>query len=170
MINNFLVSWNSLVQGRIWTVVTSVFSHSMLLHIFLNMFVLFNFGIIVENYLGQWRFFIFYLVAGMSGSLMHTIVCAFILNQPNVMALGASGAISGVLILFALLNPKEIIFLFGIIPLPAIWAAILFMGIDAYGLFNQARGVMSPIGYGAHLGGAMVGIIYYFVIRLSKIN
>ncbi|MDD4975010.1 MAG: rhomboid family intramembrane serine protease [Bacteriovorax sp.] len=169
MINNFLVSWSSLSQGRYWTLLTSVFSHNMTWHIFINMFVFFNFGIIVENYLGPVRFIGFYLLAGITGSLVHCLVCAFILNQPNLMALGASGAISGVIMLFALLYPQERIFLFGIIPLPAIWAAVLFTGVDALGLLNQTRGIASTIGYGAHLGGALTGLIYFAILRIRII-
>lgn len=168
MINNFLVSWTLLSQGRVWTLLTSVFSHNMFLHIFINMFVFFNFGLIVESYLGSFRFLIFYLVAGMIGSLVHSLVCAYLLHQPNLMALGASGAISGVVMLFALLYPKEKVFLFGIVPLPAIWAAVLFTGIDAMGLINQTRGYNAPIGYGAHLGGALTGLIYYAIQRIRS--
>jgi rhomboid protease GluP len=108
MINNFLVSWTSLSQGRFWTLLTSVFSHNMTWHIFINMFVFFNFGLIVENYLGPVRFLGFYLIAGITGSLVHCLVCAFILKQPNLMALGASGAISGVVMLFALSPTKNL--------------------------------------------------------------
>lgn len=167
MINNFLVSWTALTQGRLWTLLTSVFSHNMFWHIFVNMFVLFNFGVIVESHLGSMRFLAFYLIAGMTGSLVHSLVCAFILQQPNLMALGASGAVSGVVLLFALLNPTQTIYLFGILPLPAIWAAILFTGIDLLGLINQTRGLGSAIGYGAHLGGALIGLIYFAILRLS---
>ena len=167
MINNFLVSWNSLAQGRIWTLLTSVFSHNMFLHIFINMFVFLNFGVVVENILGPTRFLIFYLIAGMIGSLVHSLVCAFVLNQPGLMALGASGAISGVVLLFALLFPKEKIFIFGLIPIPAIWGAVLFTSIDLLGLINQAKGINTPIGFGAHLGGALTGLIYFAILKSS---
>lgn len=171
MINNFLVSWTAISNGRLWTLLTSVFSHNMLAHIFINMFVFFNFGLIVEAHLGSMRFLAFYLLAGIAGSLFHCFVCAFILHQPNLLALGASGAISGVVMLFALLYPQQPIFLFGIIPIPAIWAAILFTSIDALGLLNQTRGIASTIGYGAHLGGALTGLIYFAILRIhGQIN
>ncbi|MFA6237992.1 MAG: rhomboid family intramembrane serine protease [Bacteriovorax sp.] len=163
LINNFLVSWTALSHGRIWTLITSVFSHNMLWHIFINMFVFLNFGLVVEKYLGPVRFILFYLVAGMTGSLIHSIVSNFILHQPELRALGASGAISGVVLFFALLYPREKLFLFGIVPIPALWAAILFVGMDAFGLINQTRGSVSAIGYGAHLGGALVGLAYFFI-------
>jgi len=167
MMNNFSVSWTSLINGRFWTLITSVFSHQFLWHIFINMFVFVNFGIIVENYLGPMRFITFYLFAGMMGSLIHCLVCAYILDRPNLLALGASGAISGVVLLFALLYPQEKIYLFAIIPIPAIWGAILITGIDVLGLLSQAKGISSAIGFGAHLGGAMAGLIYYFILRLG---
>lgn len=172
MISNFLVSWDSLIHGKIWTLLTSAFSHTMLWHLLINMFVLFNFGVIVENQLGSLRFIVFYIAAGIAGSLLHCIVCSYILHQPNLLALGASGAISGVILIFSLYNPNQLIFLFGIIPLPAIWAVILFNGLDIWGLINQTRGIPSPIGYGAHLGGALAGLIYFGILRLkdSAIN
>jgi len=165
MVRNFLVSWTTISEGRIWTLLTSAFSHNMFFHLFINMFVLFNFGLMVENYLGAKRFLIFYLLAAIAGSLLHCIVSAFLLHQPELLALGASGAISGVILLFALLYPREKIFIFGIIPIPAIWAAVLINGIDLLGLINQTRGALLPIGYGAHLGGALVGLIYFFILR-----
>lgn len=161
MVNNFLVSWSAVSEGRIWTLLTTVFSHNMFWHIFINMFVLYNFGLIVENYLGSKRFLKFYLLAGLSGSLAHCLVGAFLIGEPQSAALGASGAISGVVLLFALVYPHEKIYILGIIPMPAIWAAILFMSIDALGLIGQTRGGGAPIGHGAHLGGALTGVIYY---------
>lgn len=168
MVKNFLVSWTTIGDGRIWTLLTSAFSHNMFFHLFINMFVLFNFGLMVENYLGAKRFLIFYLLAGITGSLLHCIVSAFLLHQPELLALGASGAISGVILLFALLYPREKIFIFGIIPIPAIWAAVLINGIDLLGLINQTRGALLPIGYGAHLGGAFAGLIYFFMLRIRS--
>lgn len=168
MIQNFLVSWSAIAEGRLWTLVTSMFSHNMLWHILINMLVFFNFGIIVENYLGTRRFLAFYLIAGIAGSLAHSMVSSFLLSEPRLPALGASGAIAGVVLLFALVYPKERIYLFGIIPMPAIWAALLFVGLDAYGLFTQTRGSTSPIGFGAHLGGAIVGMLYFGMLKIQS--
>lgn len=165
MIKNFLVSWSALEHERVWTLLTSVFSHNMLFHLFINMFVLFNFGVIIESNLGALRFLKFYLLAGLAGSLVHSLTCAFILNQPEQMALGASGAISGIVMIFALLHPQHKIFLFGIIPLPAIWAVVLINGIDVWGFINQTRGIASIMGHGAHLGGAFAGLVYFFILR-----
>lgn len=165
MINNFLVSWTALSEGRIWTLLTSVFSHNMLFHILINMLVFYNFGVVVESVLGSKRFLAFYLVAGVTGSLLHCFVSEYILHQPNISALGASGAISGIVLLFSLLFPSEKIYIFGLIPVPAIWAAVAFTGIDVWGLISQTQGSSAPIGYGAHLGGALTGLIYFGFYR-----
>jgi membrane associated rhomboid family serine protease len=168
MIKNFLVSWTAVSDGRFWTLLTSVFSHNMLMHLFINMFVLYNFGMIIEQVLGSKRFLIFFLIAGICGSSLHCLVSEYVLQQPNISALGASGAVSGIVLLFALLFPKEKIFIFGLIPVPAIWAAVAFTGIDVWGLISQTQGSGAPIGYGAHLGGALAGLLYFGVLRFQS--
>lgn len=163
MYNNFLVSWTGLLDGRLWTLVTSTFSHNMFWHLFINMYVLINFGLILEKILGPKEFLQFYLLAGTLSSLSHALVSYLILGEPSIPALGASGAISGLILLFSLMFPKEKILLFGIIPLPAIVGSLAFVGLDIWGLVAQAEGGGLPIGHGAHLGGAVVGVIYYLL-------
>jgi membrane associated rhomboid family serine protease len=166
MRDNFLVSWESLAQGRYWTLVTSEFSHNLFIHIFINMFVLNSFGPLLEQVLGRGRFLFFYLLAAVVASLSHSVASAFVLHQPEMPALGASGAIAGLILVFSLIFPREKILLFGIIPLPAIWGALVFVGLDLWGLVAQAEGGGLPIGHGAHLGGAFAGIVYYmFYLR-----
>lgn len=166
MVNNFLVSWTGLLQGRWWTLWTSVFSHNMFLHIFINMFVLNSFGSLLEQLLGRWRFIVFYMYAGAVSSLCHCLVSAFVLHTPDLPALGASGAIAGLVLVFALIFPREKILLFAILPLPAIWGALAFVGLDLWGLFEQTKGGGLPIGHGAHLGGALAGVLYFvFYLR-----
>lgn len=163
MVQNFLVSWDGVASGRIWTLITSVFSHNMFFHIFINMYAFFGFGAVVENVLGTRRFLRFYLVAGVMASLCHIFVSAFLLNESSLPALGASGAVSGVILLFSLMFPQEKILLLGLIPIPAITASFFIVGLDLWGLFEQTRGGTLPIGHGAHLGGALYGLVYYFL-------
>jgi rhomboid-like protein len=150
------------MEGRWWTLLTSVFSHNMTLHIFINMFVLNSFGTLLEQVLGRRSFLTFYLTAGIVSSLAHAAVSAFIVGNPEIPALGASGAIAGLILVFSLVFPREKILLFGLIPLPAIWGALAFIALDLWGLSAQAHGGGLPIGHGAHLGGAFAGIVYYF--------
>jgi membrane associated rhomboid family serine protease len=166
MYQNFLVSWNGLMEWRGWTLLTSVFSHISLLHIFFNMYVLSNFGPVLERILGHKRFLQFYLMAGAVSSATHCLVSAFLLGKPELPALGASGAISGLILVFSLMFPRQLLLLFGLIPVRAFFGALLFVGLDLWGLISQAEGGGLPIGHGAHLGGALTGTVYFFwVIR-----
>jgi membrane associated rhomboid family serine protease len=162
MMNHFTISWDGLVNGRFWTLLTSVFSHNYFWHLLINMYVLYGFGYVLNRLLGPRRFLIFYLIAGISGSLMHALVSEYYLHSPELPALGASGAIAGIIIFFALTFPKEKLLLLGFIPVGARWAAIMLVALDLWGLSAQSKGGGLPIGHGAHLGGAFVGILYYF--------
>lgn len=165
MAKNFLVSWTSLSQWRWWTLLTSVFSHFNFLHFFINMYVLNNFGPLLESLLGHRAFLKFYLTAGVFSSLCHVMVSAWVIGRPDQQALGASGAISGLVVLFSFLFPKQKLLLFGLIPVPALFGALVFIGLDLWGLIEQAEGGGLPIGHGAHLGGAIAGILYFFILR-----
>lgn len=168
MMRNFLVSWTGLMEGRIWILITSVFSHNMFWHLFMNMFVLNSFGPILEKTLGLKRFLKFYFVAGIISSLSHAMVSAWILHKPDLHALGASGAISGIIILYSLMFRRQKIYIFALVPVPAIWGAFLLVGLDIWGLVAQAQGGSLPIGHGAHLGGAFVGAVYYFLMIRNR--
>lgn len=163
MMANFLVSYDHLREGRWWVLLTSVFSHNWFLHFLLNMMVLSNFGRLIEVVIGHLPFIMFYLVAGVVASLSHVFVSALILHEPQMAALGASGAISGLVLVFALMFRKEKIYLLGILPMPALVGALAFIGLDLWGLFAQAKGGGLPIGHGAHLGGAFAGVVFFFV-------
>lgn len=166
MLENFLVSWLHLSDGRWWVLLTSAFSHNMMLHLFVNMLVLMSFGSMLEYVLGRITFFTFYLIAAVVSSLSHALVSKFVLGLPDQMALGASGAIAGLVLLFSLMFPREKILVFGIIPVPAIFGALAFVALDLWGLSAQSKGGGLPIGHGAHLGGSFAGILaYFFYIR-----
>ncbi len=164
MIENFLVSADALSAGRWWTLLTSEFSHLIFLHFFLNMYVLATFGPIVEATIGSGRYLTFYLIAAIVASLGHAAVSAFLLGHPELPALGASGAISGVILLFCFLYPEARLLLLGIIPMPSLVGAAVFVGLDVVGLIAQTEGGGLPIGHGAHLGGALAGTLYYLLV------
>jgi rhomboid-like protein len=153
-----------LAAGRWWTLVTSEFSHIAFLHFLLNMMVLSSFGPIVEITIGSARFLSFYLLAAVVASLSHAGVSALVLGVPGLPALGASGAISGVVLLFAFMYPQARILLFFFIPVPALAGVLAFVGLDVAGLIWQVEGGGLPIGHGAHLGGAVTGMLYYLLV------
>lgn len=159
---NFLVSSHRLEQGMWWTLLTAAFSHMELWHLALNMIVLWSFGSVLERLLGFRVFVAFYLVAAVSSSASHCMVSSIVLGDDRISALGASGAVSAVLLAFALLFPRHKILLFAVIPVPALAGALFFVALDLWGLLAQERGAGLPIGHGAHLGGALCGALFYF--------
>jgi len=165
MLENFLISWSALAAGRWWTLLTSEFSHLWFVHIFLNMLVLLSFGPIVEYTIGSGRFLRFYLVAAVIASLSHAAVSNFLLlHQPELPASAHRVRSQASCCCLRCLYPRARIFLFGLIPMPALVGALAFVGLDAVGLFAQTEGSGLPIGHGAHLGGAATGVLYYLLI------
>ena len=170
MMDHFLVSSLALQEGRLWTLLTSVFSHNMAFHLLLNMFVLYSFGQVMEAVLGKKRFILLYLAAGLGGSVSHCLTSSYLIHNAALPALGASGAVSGILVTFSFLFPKHLVFILGLIPLPAFLAMLLFVGSDLWGLISQTQGSGLPIGHGAHLGGAFVGAIYFYFFLKPRIR
>lgn len=159
--NHFVVSWNHLAEGRPWVLVTALFSHAMGVHLAINMVVLLSFGPPLEAAMGSGRFLLFYLLAGVTGCLAHATTLNLLVGIPGQAACGASAALVAMLMLFALAFPREQVLLFFVIPLPAIVAALALVGLDIFGLVYQVDGGGLPIGHGAHLGGALIGIAYF---------
>jgi rhomboid-like protein len=168
MAKNFLVSWDAVMEGRFWTLLTSVFSHASFFHLLFNMLALSSFAGIMLQVLGVANFTVFYLLAGLAGSVAHITTSAFLMHDPGMNALGASGAVAGIVLLFSLIFPKEKLLIMGIIPVRAIWGAIALMGLDVWGLITQTQGGGFAIGHGAHLGGALVGIIYFLIFKSRR--
>ncbi|PWB77106.1 MAG: hypothetical protein C3F15_03965 [Holophagae bacterium] len=167
---NFMVSTNRLQHGLWWTLLTAAFSHQELWHFLLNMIVLWSFGSVLERLLGSRLFVVFYLVSAIFSSASHCLVSSFLLGDDRIAALGASGAVSAVLIAFALAFPRHKILLFGIVPIPALIGAALFVAIDLWGLFAQTRGAALPIGHGAHLGGAACGAVLWALLLRGRLR
>ena len=134
------------------------------------MIVLYSFGSLLERLLGWRQFTVFYLVAALISSLSHCFVSAVILGRPDEFAVGASGALSGLLLIYALLFPRHRILVFGIVPVPALLGALAFVAIDIWGLVAQSRGGGLPIGHGAHLGGAACGALYYLAVLKPRLD
>ena len=171
MIHNFLVSWNSLEAGRYWTLLTSVFSQIAVWHILINMFVLYTFGRVLEKVLGSRLFIILYLFCGIISSYVFAWTSNFILHQPRLAALGASGAIMGIVLVFALMYPRWRLYLLALIPVPALPGALAFMAFDVAGFIWQMHGDDPiPLAHAAHLGGAISGILFYYLYIRSHMK
>jgi membrane associated rhomboid family serine protease len=158
------------------TLVSSLFLHGGLVHLFGNMIYLWIFGPSVEDALGHLRYLAFYLVCGAVGSLTHT----FIFPQSIVPSVGASGSIAGILGAFLVLRPKaRIVTLF---PLVVYWAmaeirAVIFLPVwFAMQFFNGALALaaaqrtqeVAGIAWWAHVGGFVFGALVGMGARLWR--
>lgn len=141
----------ALVVYRPWTVVTYMFLHANVTHIFFNMLVLFFFGPRVEIRLGEKRFLWLYFLSGIGGA-----VGSFVFAR-SAAVIGASAAVYGVLLAFAMFWPKEKILLFFIIPIDA-W--LLVAGAVVLSLYMGITGTEAGVAHFAHLGGLATGFLY----------
>ena len=135
-------------------------------HIIFNMIGLWFFGRAVEQRYGRSEYLAFYLAAIVFAGLVWCVAqWGMVGMQSRAGMLGASGGLSAILILFALNYPKQMIYIWGILPVPA-WAfALFFVGSDVMGALNRS----GDVAYTAHLGGALFGFLYYrFGWRVSN--
>lgn len=168
MVANFAMFYPASPFFKPWQILTHMFMHGGFWHIFFNMYSLLMFGSILERSLGPKKFLIFYFVTGLGAAALHTGVewmqaRVFIANgavnayQALLMTptLGASGAIYGVLIGFAMLYPQaQLMLIFPPIPVKAKWLVIIFAAIE---LFFGINGIQEGVAHFAHLGGMLFG-------------
>ena len=174
MIGTFALFYPTSQFFRWWQVVTHMFMHGGFWHIFFNMYTLLIFGCVVERIIGSKKFLLFYFVCGLGAVALHLGVeylqlqsymegaalgnaaaiqnIAIIKNTPTV---GASGAIYGVLMGYAMLFPESrMTLLFPPVTLSAKWMVAIFAAIE---LFTGVTGVAAGIAHFAHLGGMLIG-------------
>jgi len=131
--------------------VTSGFLHVDISHLFFNMFTLYFFANVVINWLGPIKFLIIYFVSLLGGSLLALF---FHKNEPHYSAVGASGAVTGILYAAILLYPDmRLAIMFIPIPFPAYVLGIAYLLYSIYGM----RSRLGNIGHTAHFGGAIGG-------------
>ncbi len=148
-----------------WRVITCQFLHLNVMHLVVNMFGLWIFGGLVENRMGRRRFTFFYILCGIAGPVMYTLLwqlghltpIAF-LPTANTPLVGASAGIFGIMLAAAYLEPDRIIF-FYFFELPLKYFAWIMVGIAAYTVMVNGN---NAGGQAAHIGGALLG---YVLIR-----
>ena len=156
---------------QVWRWITYQFLHDGLWHILMNMVVLYFFGRLMEQWWGSRRFLAFYLLCGMSGAVLFTIIVLIApglivnvvtlenwgLTPAQVPVIGASGAIFGILAGCAVLYPHlRVMLMFPPIPMSMRTMALLFLGIAA---LSVIVGSQNAGGEAAHLGGAALGFL-----------
>ncbi len=139
---------------RPWSPLSYMFVHWEFGHLFTNMLVLFFFGPPLESHWGGRFFLKYYLVAGLGGALFSVLLYPLI--GPSAM-IGASGAIFGLLLAFALNWPDAKIYLYFLFPVPAKW----FVGVlGLFTLFATLGSGGGGVAHWAHLGGLATGFIF----------
>ena len=138
------------------------------MHLLINMFVLWNFGEIVERYFqaffGEVMGLVLYVLVYIAIIVLAS-VSTFIKkkNNENYMAVGASGGVSGIVFIFILFYPWEPLYLYGIIPIPGIIAGVLYLAYSSY----AGKNVKDRIDHDAHFYGALVGVLLMILLKPS---
>jgi len=135
---------------------TAGFVHGSGGHLFVNMITLYFFGPLLETFLGAGAFLVLYFGAELAA---HGLTFLFHRDDPNYAAVGASGAISGVLFGFCLYRPLAMLGVMFIIPMPALLFAVLYVVVSIYAIQGRDPGTRGGIAHEAHLGGALTGIL-----------
>ena len=170
---------------HIYQLITYMFMHANLEHLFFNMFALWMFGMVVENVWGPRKFLFYYILCGIGAGVFQEVaqlvsfyitvssqVPSFTLSQfpaiahqlgpmlVNWTTVGASGAVYAILLAFGMLFPNEKLFIIPIpIPIKAKWFVMIYAGIE---LFSAMATTSDNVAHLAHLGGMVVG---FFLIR-----
>jgi len=139
------------IPFRPWTLFTYMFLHAGLMHLLFNMIGLFFFGPRLEARLGSRGFLGLYFLSGLGGAAFSF---AFSYGSPVV---GASAAVYGIIIGFAMYWPRELIYIYGLIPVQARWLAAFVVAISLYSGISGSDGGTAHF---AHLGGLAVGAGY----------
>ncbi len=142
----------SIVKGEQLRMFTSAFLHADFGHLVFNMITLYFFGPIVSQYLGYFLFVLIYFGSLILGNLLTLLLHK---DDYNYRAVGASGAILGVLYSAILLEPDMTLGIFFIIPMPAYLFGILYLLYSIYGMKSKT----DNIGHTAHFGGAIGGFL-----------
>ena len=173
MIGTFGLFYPTSPYFRWWQVITHMFMHGGFWHILFNMYTLFIFGVVVERIIGSKKFLLFYFICGLGAAALQMgtqyIEMQSFLGSDSKLALesivalkstptvGASGAIYGVLIGYAMLFPQsKLTLIFPPVTLSAKWMVIIFAVIE---LFTGVVGFADGVAHFAHLGGMLIGWI-----------
>lgn len=150
-----------------WVIITHMFMHKDFFHILWNMLLLYWFGRITGDFLGNNRVLPIYLLGGLAGAFafffLYNLIPALDTSEP-VYALGASAAVSAIIIAAAVTSPDYMMYLlfFGGVKLKYIASVLIFL--DLIGVANN----INTGGHFAHLGGALMG--WFFVVQLRNGN
>lgn len=137
-----------------WSPFTYMFVHGGFLHVFFNMLVLYFFGPPLERVWGGRAFIKYYLIAGLGGALA-SVAMVPLIGSPTV--IGASAAIYGVMLAFALRWPNAEVLIWFVLPVKVKWLVTFMAGLAVWATFSGHAG---HVAQWAHLGGLITGFLY----------
>jgi membrane associated rhomboid family serine protease len=140
-------------QFMVWQFFTYMFLHGGFFHLLFNMFALWMFGSDIERVWGSREFLNYYLICGLGAGAFNFVLA---INSP-IPVIGASGAIYGILVAFAMLFPNRLIYIYFLFPIKAKYLVIIFGAIEFFASLGQSQG---GVAHFAHLGGMVVGFLY----------
>jgi membrane associated rhomboid family serine protease len=155
-ITNALLLVPALGLQRPWSFITYMFLHGSLGHIFWNMLSLFFFGPRLEARLGGGSFLGLYFTSGIMGAVLS------IPFTPYAPIIGASGAVYGVMLAYAMFWPRDQILIWGIVPVEARYLVLFMTALSLFGGFSPSGG---GIAHFAHLGGFAGGYLFLKAMR-----
>ena len=148
-------------RGWIWQFVTYMFIHdpSSMFHIFFNMLALFIFGSQVERQMGSREFLLYYFLTGVLAGLFSFMVYV-LTGSWLILLMGASGAIFAVQLAYAVLFPRAVIYIWGILPLRA---PVMVLGFTILGIVMMLTGRGGNVAHITHLAGFAFGWLYFLI-------
>jgi membrane associated rhomboid family serine protease len=136
---------------RPWTVISYMFLHGGIIHILFNMWIFYIFGPRLEMRLGGRNFLTLYFVSGISGALLSAV------TTPHAAIIGASGAVFGIELAYAMFWPRDKIYIWGVLPVEVRWLVVFLTGMS---LFAGFSGSGDGVAHFAHLGGFAGAFLY----------
>jgi membrane associated rhomboid family serine protease len=154
---------------QIWQLATYMFLHAGVLHILFNMLALWMFGAELERIWGTRYFLKFYFVTGIGAAVL-TVLCSllpfgFTADLYYAIVIGASGAIYGILLAYALYFPDRPIYMYFVFPIPAKYFVMIMGALAFYASIGESNGVANA----THLGGLLVGYLYLKSARIHPL-
>jgi membrane associated rhomboid family serine protease len=172
ILEDWLGLWPANVVPRIWQPATYLFLHGGPIHLLFNMLTLWMFGTELERMWGTRYFLKFYFVCGIGAGVL-TVLFSFLpfgfaeqLRDPNVVVIGASGAIYGLLLAYGLYFPHRPILMFMLFPIPARYFVMIIGAMAFYASLGATGGVASA----THLFGLIVGYLYLKGARVDPLS
>lgn len=163
LLNKLAFKPREILQGKEWyRMITGGFVHGSLGHLALNMLTLFFFGPVLEVQLGSMSFLLVYFGSELAA---HAVTLWFHKDTPGYTAVGASGAIAGIVFAFCLFHPFQRIYLFFALGIPAWFFALGFVVFSVYAMRKKGNASMGGIAHEAHLGGALGGLVLTILLE-----